>query len=356
MISEICMPPGDREKAVFALFDRLCWRDPVNRTALEPIVTARTPAGVPICGVLRSPGKSYAYPIVDCVARMTPELAQRHAAWLQPLGLRPPSRREDGEMDFQSEATVDSFGFQWEWNSAMRSEADLLWRVAERFKMTPADFKDKIVLDAGAGAGDQSRWLLDQGARVVSIDLSSAIGVVANKLRMRAGWVGVQGDITVLPFAENQFDIVYCEGVIQHTRNSASTVRELCRVLRRHGLILATHYAKSRSWLGRAALRWREFLRRRLSRGDRYKLLWLTGNLAAFSYVPLLGHVLRRTTVPYYALMPDFRTTWTNTFDAYGNHTYQRYVSSEEFWRFFEEAGKMERVYQQDTVIVARKT
>ena len=56
-------------------------------------------------------------------------------------------------MTFQPESTVESFGFQWAFNRAMRSEADLRWRVAERFKIQPTAFADKLVLDAGTGAG-----------------------------------------------------------------------------------------------------------------------------------------------------------------------------------------------------------
>ena len=88
---------------------------------------------------------------------------------------------------------------------------------------------------------------------------------------------------------------------------------------------------------------------------ERYKLLLLTGNLAALSYIPLLGKLLRLSTVFYSELMPDFKTTWTNTFDGYGNHSYQRVITPEEFWRYFELIGNIERLYQEETVIVARK-
>ena len=70
--------PSNTDESKRALFDRLCWRDPINGGVLEPIVTARTPAGVPICGALRRQGMSYAYPIVDCIARLTPDLAYRY--------------------------------------------------------------------------------------------------------------------------------------------------------------------------------------------------------------------------------------------------------------------------------------
>ncbi len=214
----------------------------------------------------------------------------------------------------------------------MRNEADLAWRTASRFRLDPAAFRCSLVLDAGAGAGNQSRWLLDQGAEVVSVDLSSAIEVVARKLRLRPGWVGVQGDVTALPFEGGQFGHVYCEGVIQHTRNSALAVRELCRVTKDDGTVLATHYGESVRALGRLKLGLLKRIRSRLCRVERFRLLWITGNLAALAHVPLLGHVVRRSGIAsYHDLMPDFRTTWTNTFDEYGNHAHQRYITPQEF-------------------------
>jgi SAM-dependent methyltransferase len=337
------------------LFDRIRWRDPISGAPLEPIVQARTPSGVPMCGALRIEGTQQGYPIVDCVARMTPELAASHREWLVPMSLEPPRASTDGLTTFQDEASVDSFGFQWNWTGDMRSDADLVWRVAEQFKISPTHYRDKLVLDAGAGAGDQSRWMVRQGAEVASIDLSSAIEVVARKLRHAPGWVGVQGDITAPPFAPHQFEIVYCEGVLQHTRDSAFAVTELKRLLRPGGLILATHYEKPVRRRGLLRMAWTSLLRRRLNRMDRYKLLLLTGNLAALSSIPGLGRLIRLSgSAVHYDLMPDLKTTWTNTFDYFGYHTYQRHVSGDDFWSYFRRAGDLQQVYRSGTRVVAR--
>ena len=336
------------------LFDRIRWSDPVSGAPLEPLILARTPAGVPICGALRVSGTSQGYPIVDCVARLTPQLARRHGAWLSALDLEPPST-DDPRADFQDEASVESFGFQWTWRGDMRSEADLLWRVARQFRVEPSHFAGRLVLDAGAGAGDQSRWMLRQGADVLSVDLSSAIEVVASKLRLEAGWFGVQGDVTALPFVDDLFDIAYCEGVIQHTRDSAATVAELKRVISPGGLILATHYERPSRLRARVKLAWMSLLRRRLSPLDRYTLLLVTGNLAALAGLPLLGRALRLSgTALHYELMGDFKTTWTNTFDYYGGHEHQRHISGEEFWRYFDEVGGLEEIYRSGGRVVAR--
>ena len=343
------------------LFDEIAWRDPISGRRLEPIVVARTPAGVPICGALRVEGTNTGYPIVDCVARITPELARRHSDWLRLNGLEPvPSN--DPAADFQEEATVDSFGWQWTWNSGMRSEADLKMRVAERFGVTPEHYRGKLTLDAGAGAGDQSAYILKQGGSVVSVDLSSAIEVVASKLRMNPRWVGVQGDVTRLPLQPDQFDQVYCEGVIQHTRDSVQTVRELLRVVKPGGHVLASHYiintpkSALRRLKRKFTLGFYNFLRRRLSSTDRFKLLLTTGNLAALSYVPVIGWFIRRSGMAlHYALMPDFKTTWTNTFDYYGNHAYQRHISPEEFFGYFDKTGQTDLIHRQPGAVVAKK-
>ena len=343
------------------LFDKLSWRDPLSGTPLEPIVSARTPGGVPISGAMRIKGTDTGYPIIDCVARLTPELAAKYHEWLAVYNLRPPETLS-GDVIFQQCSTVDSFGWQWTWNSAMRDQKDLRMRVVDKFGVTPAIFADRLVIDAGAGTGDQSGYILSLGASVVSVDLSDAIEVVARKFRSNPNWLGIQTDIMNLPFQTGQFDIVYCEGVIQHTQDSVKTVRELCRVLKQGGRILAAHYIRRPIQSGMARFKRRftaaqyDYLRRKLSGMERFKLLFVTGMLAALNYIPLIGFLLRKTgCVLYYDLMPDFKTTWTNTFDYYGNHTYQRFITPAEFDKYFDDAGGMELIYSKAGNVVAKK-
>jgi ubiquinone/menaquinone biosynthesis C-methylase UbiE len=314
-----------------------------------------------MCGALQVEGTQTGFPIVDCVARLTPELAYRYRAWLSPLGLSPPARPEDAA--YQPEATVESFGWQWTWNSQMRSDSDLRMRVAEKFGVTLEYFKGKVVVDMGAGAGDQSSYLLRQGASVVSVDLSSAIDVVAAKLRMNRAWFGIQGDITNLPLESEQFDCVYCEGVIQHTRNSEQAVRELCRVVSVGGDVLAAHYLRSIPLSVWGSLKRRistavyETARERLARLERFKRLFVTGILAAMIYIPVLGRLIRRLGLAlYYELMPDFKTTWTNTYDYYGGHAYQRFMTSEEFLALFRAIPQMKTSYAQEGNVRASKS
>lgn len=316
-------------------FDKLRWRDPISGQPLKPIIACRDYTGRPLVGVLQVEGGQTAYPIVDGIPRVTEELANRYANLLREFGYEPPSSRH-GQLEFQGTHSVESFGFQWTWDAFPRTEQDLAWRVAERFGLTSGDFKDRDILDAGCGAGDQSAFLLRSGARsVVSVDLSVAIEVAYRKMREHSNWVGIQGDLSALPFTGEQFDFVYCEGVIQHTRDSAHTVSELARVLRPGGQGVATHYPKPVTLRQRVTHGLREKIRGRLSRLDSYTLLFVSGVISSVAYIPVLGALWKRTIAIWNPRMPSFKATWACTHDYYGSHSFQRYLANEEFERCF---------------------
>ena len=159
---------------------------------------------------------------------------------------------------------------------------------------------------------------------------------------------GVQADITALPFQSSQFDVVYCEGVIQHTRDSPGTVRELVRVTREGGRILATHYVRTPpTTLAHKARRrltsaYYEFLRRRLGGLDRYALLLATGNLPHSATCHFSDACWTRTgTALRYELMPDSRPV-DEHIRYYGQHSFQRFATPEEFFRYFEALGNVD--------------
>lgn len=346
------------------LFYQLRWRDPLSGQPLQVRSLCDSPRGLPLFGSLVIEGTNQGYPIVDGVVMATVQLAQKHQDWLTKQGLVVPTALPD---TFQHLDSVESFGFQWGWASAPRTDADLQWRVATRFGLDENSYRGSVVLDAGAGAGDQSRWLLDAGtAGVVSIDLSDAIRVTSSKLRERPNWVGVQGDLTMPPFDRDTFDFVYCEGVIQHTRDSAATVRELCRMLKPGGLLSATHYGvvgdleaggiknTVRAAIDRTVFRNR---RERLSKWSRDRLLLYTGMLAWLSERPALGYLMRRSgAVIYNPKMLDFKSTWVCTYDFYGNHWYQREIRSQTFLDYFAASGSsMACRFQDGNVVLMQK-
>ena len=107
---------------------------------------------------------------------------------------------------------------------------------------------------------------------------------------------------------------------------------ELVRVSKANGLVLAAHYDRPTRMLGRGKAAFMSWVRSRLSRMERFSLLLTTGVLAATAHVPIFGKLVVKSGLAIrYPLMDSFKTTWTNTFDWYGNHHFQRYLSTTEF-------------------------
>src|SRR5690348_6952589 len=72
------------------------------------------------------------------------------------------------------ESYVGSFGRQWNRYEVARDEEDAAVFTVKT-GLNPADLAGQRVLDAGCGGGRYSRLLGRYGARVVGVDLSSAV-------------------------------------------------------------------------------------------------------------------------------------------------------------------------------------
>ena len=316
--------------------ESLPWADPITKLPMDMIVSSRGLNGRPLVGALVVRGTKTGYPIVNGVPRLTPVLARRYEKWLMMQDLSAPIYAAHS-YDGQEEGSVESFGFQWSWDNDPRTPEDLYWRMASRFCEGENLFNEALVLDAGCGAGAQSSWLIGPGkARlVVSIDLSSAIEVANEKLGACDNWIGIQGDVTNIPFLDNSFEIIYCEGVIQHTKNSLDCATELARLLKNGGIILATHYTKSTKFLGKVNL-WLIALGRKMSsKIERDKLFLLCGFLSLLTYIPIFGHILGASFLPINIRMNTLKSRWCHIYDCYGLHHHQRYITDNEFQSYF---------------------
>jgi 2-polyprenyl-3-methyl-5-hydroxy-6-metoxy-1,4-benzoquinol methylase len=120
----------------------------------------------------------------------------------------------------------------------------------------------KTVLEAGCGAGRFTEILLKKNARVVSIDLSDAVEANAENFPLNENHLIVQADITRLPFAPGQFDVVMCLGVIQHTPNPEKTIESLYRHVKPGGLLVIDHYTHTLSYYTKTTALIRFFLKR----------------------------------------------------------------------------------------------
>jgi SAM-dependent methyltransferase len=106
------------------------------------------------------------------------------------------------------------------------------FRLFRRFWRAPAT--GASYLDAGCGAGTYSRWLAEQGLRVVGVDYSQPTLIKARG-RVPAAVALCAADATRLPLSDSMFDGALCLGVLQAVSDSNKVIAELARVLKPGG-------------------------------------------------------------------------------------------------------------------------
>lgn len=95
------------------------------------------------------------------------------------------------------------------------------------------------VLDAGCGTGEVLEWLsssVQPGGVAVGLDLAAAHTLAARRHAGPAALV-LQGDLAHAPFADGQFDLVWCANTIHHLHDPLAGIHALARLLRSGGRI-----------------------------------------------------------------------------------------------------------------------
>lgn len=119
-------------------------------------------------------------------------------------------------------------------------------RIYERLAGTilgrsPVTLEGRLVLDAGAGTGAAGRAAMAAGALgVVAVD--AAFGMLAHQAASRPP--GVLGDLAALPFGPGVFGATVAAFSLNHLANPAAGLREMVRVTRPGGAVLAGTYSE----------------------------------------------------------------------------------------------------------------
>jgi 2-polyprenyl-3-methyl-5-hydroxy-6-metoxy-1,4-benzoquinol methylase len=100
------------------------------------------------------------------------------------------------------------------------------------------------VLEIGCGLGTDGAQFAKAGADYTGIDLTEASIELAQK---RFELAGLKGEFRVsdaenLDFADETFDVVYSHGVLHHTPDTATAVREIHRILKPGGRAMVMLY------------------------------------------------------------------------------------------------------------------
>ena len=101
-------------------------------------------------------------------------------------------------------------------------------------------FSGKRCLDAGCGNGRGSFFMLRNGANFVEmLDVSDNNVESSQKFASELGFAGrinvQKSTLESIPFKDNEFDFVWCNGVIMHTEKPNNCLAEIARVCRPQG-------------------------------------------------------------------------------------------------------------------------
>ncbi|AWL10329.1 Malonyl-[acyl-carrier protein] O-methyltransferase [Aquirufa nivalisilvae] len=170
----------------------------------------------------------------------------------------------------------ESFGLQW--NKFTKTQLDSYTQTditevrLERLIGNLQRLRDKIVLEIGCGSGRFTEVLLKYGAKVVSVDMSTA--VIANKKNfpISDNHFIVQADMNNLPFKDEVFDFIVCVGVLQHTPNTFISIINSQRVLKKGGTYVLDHYTHTLSYYTKTTFFFRKIISF-FNKDQKYKII-----------------------------------------------------------------------------------
>jgi SAM-dependent methyltransferase len=229
------------------------------------------------------------------------------------------------------EPYVASFGRQWNRYDVARPEEDeATFRV--KTGLDPRELGGRLVLDAGCGGGRYARLLGCHGARVVGVDLSSAVDKAAALCAELANVAIVQADLLDLPVAEATFDLVYSIGVLHHTPDPRRAFAQIARRVKPGGRLAVWLYRRNtapQEWLNSA-------LRAVSTRLPAPVLEPLCAGLGVLGGVPVLNRTLNK--LANFSSHPDRTLRVCDNFDWYAPR-YQSHHTPDELRRWFVEEG-----------------
>jgi SAM-dependent methyltransferase len=238
--------------------------------------------------------------------------------------------------------SVRSFGDEWNFFNFDQFKLNWLGHTVKNTFGSAEVFRGKVIVDAGAGSGMQSRWMAEAGAaHVIALELSHSVdGVMKDNIAAIPNIDVIQCSIDAPPIQASSISgMVICHNVIQHTPSVERTARALWDLVAPGGEFVFNCYLKNDfNVVRKVRFAFYRLLRRLLRRRSFGFLLGYSRLMGAGRLLPGLGFALERAGFMVLGYVPPgpgyirrkYRQGVLNTFDWYGSHTYQHHLSREE--------------------------
>lgn len=222
----------------------------------------------------------------------------------------------------QSLSSVESFAYEWDKWGYLFAKNNWLKDTVRPLLVTESKFKNKVIVDAGAGSGAQSRWMAEAGAKlVISLELSNTI--FHRHKKTIKGFEDVifpiQCDIAYPPVAIKP-DILYCVNVIHHTKDPKKTFKNLRSLMKKKTIFLFNVY-RQEGFLGSKTVKIsRQVIRYLPFRGWRWLSLLVAFGIFALNKTAPWILKLKYRNIHF---SNNFKELWLQIYDAFGAHHYQ---------------------------------
>jgi 2-polyprenyl-3-methyl-5-hydroxy-6-metoxy-1,4-benzoquinol methylase len=145
------------------------------------------------------------------------------------------------------EPYVSAFGLQWLKHTKTQLDSHTginitRDRLSRMFGPLYSKIDDKVVLEGGCGAGRFTEILLESNSLITAIDLSVAVLANFENNGKNPNLRIARASITELPFEKEQFDVVFCPGVVQHTPDPSKSILELYKQVKPGGWLIFDQY------------------------------------------------------------------------------------------------------------------
>jgi SAM-dependent methyltransferase/uncharacterized protein YbaR (Trm112 family) len=219
-----------------SLLDLLICPETLSRLQLHELSLSRN--GEILTGILQSVSDEIClYPVYNGIPRMLPDSMSRFFPLLEQDIQKLPASLRDRISERLNQAVYKldrrfshvQKSFSSEWDQVREDDRawgrDLSTRYQEfitRLDLTSTELEGKRIFDAGCGHGEVFRSLLDIRVDLFGMDLSFSVDAIKKMVEDRqgdiaAGYHLVQGNLHSIPFRQDAFDYIFCDGVLHHT-------------------------------------------------------------------------------------------------------------------------------------------
>lgn len=237
------------------------------------------------------------------------------------------------EEDVQSTDTLESFNFQygkedWIFDYDVVRVKRILKSV---FKIGQKEIESKTVCVIGCGNGGEVNVLASFAPKyLVGVDLTDSIEDAAKNNKHYDNVFVLQADALNPPMLTGSFDVLYCDGVMPHTRDPKGFLKGILALVKPGGTAYIRTLVDHGTPQSALHVLPRNFIRKftkRLPSGLWWNLCYLIGVLVK---IPVLGNLLARAFFYHDPKDTSIKVTQLVNFRFYGNHKFRHRLGKQE--------------------------